>query len=43
MEKVIKPLLRLRDDIIGERNYKNITEKLYQFLIDNQINVKINN
>ena len=43
MEKVIKPLLRLRDEIIGERNYKNITEKLYQFLIDNQINVKINN
>ena len=43
MEKVIKPLLRLRDEIMGERNYKNITEKLYQFLIDNQINVKINN
>ena len=43
MEKVIKPLLRLRDDIIGERNYKNITEKLYHFLIDNQINIKINN
>ena len=43
MEKVIKPLLRLRDEIMGERNYKNITEKLYQFLIDNQINAKINN
>ena len=43
MEKVIKPLLRLRDEIMGERNYKNITEKLYQFLMDNQINAKINN
>ena len=43
MEKVIKPLLRLRDEIMGERNYKNITEKLYKFLIDNQINAKINN
>ena len=40
-EKVIKPLLQLKDGLMNTKSYKNITEKLYEFLIENEINIKI--
>lgn len=42
-EKVIKPLLQLKESLSNTKNYKNITEKLYKFLIENEINIKISN
>ena len=40
-EKVIKPLLQLKDGLMNTKSYKNITEKLYEFLVENEINIKI--
>lgn len=42
-EKVIKPLLQLKEGISNTKNYKNITQKLYEFLIENEINIKLSN
>ena len=42
-EKVIKPLLQLKEGLSNTKNYKNITENLYEFLIENEINIKISN
>ena len=42
-EKVIKPLLQLKEGLSNTKNYKNITQKLYEFLIENEINIKLSN
>ena len=40
-EKIIRPLLKLKDSISNQKYVKSITTKLYEFLIENQINVKL--
>ncbi len=42
-DKVIKPLLGLKESLKASKTYKNITEKLYEFLLQNNISEKINN
>ena len=40
-EIVINPLLELKKKLIGQSNVKNITEKIFEFLIENKINKKL--
>lgn len=40
-ELVISPLLQLKNHLTGKKSVKNITEKLYQFLISQEINIKL--
>lgn len=38
---VVMPLLDLKNELKGQKEVKNITEKLYQFLIQNEISQKL--
>lgn len=38
---IISPLLELKEQLIGKRDVKDITKKLYQFLIKQEINKKL--
>ncbi len=38
---LIEPLLELKGKLVGQKSVKDITVQLYQFLIDNQIDVKL--
>lgn len=40
-EIVINPLLELKKKLIGQSNVKNITEKIFEFLIENKIDKKL--
>lgn len=40
-EIVINPLLELKKKLIGQSNVKNITEKIFEFLIKNKIDKKL--
>lgn len=42
-EKVITPLLKLKESLYSSKTYKGITEALYNFLIYNEIELKISN
>lgn len=40
-EKIITPLLNLKKDLVKKKDVKSITQKLYEFLIENKINTNI--
>lgn len=40
-EKIVSPLLRLKENLKNEKDVKSITIKLYNFLIENKINIKL--
>lgn len=42
-EKIVTPLLKLKEALAKERNVESITTKLYEFLIENEINIKLEN
>lgn len=39
--KIVEPLLKFRQNLSNDKTVKDITKNVYQFLIDNQINTKI--
>lgn len=40
-EKIVSPLLKLKENLKNEKDVKSITIKLYNFLIENKINLKL--
>lgn len=40
-EKIVSPLLKLKENLNNEKDVKSITIKLYNFLIENKINLKL--
>ena len=40
-EKIIKPLLDFKNDLARHKNVESITKRLYEFLMENNINIKI--
>ena len=40
-EKVIKPLTILKKDLANQKDVKSITVKIYQFIVENQINLNL--
>lgn len=39
--KIVEPLLKFRQNLSNDKTVKDITKNVYEFLIDNQINIKI--
>ena len=40
-EKIVNPLLKLKEELSNKKTVKEITEKLYLFLMENEINKKL--
>ena len=42
-KKIVEPLLKLKEALAEKKDVKSITIKLYEFLIENEINIKLEN
>ena len=41
-ESIVKPLIKFKEQLIGTNSAKEITKRLYEFLIENEIDQKLN-